>query len=78
MSLLDDAKDLTGGFGPRCPVARMDDDLRAETEDVLAQVDGRTLTVKGIAAALRRRDVPVSDQGLRRHHRGECVCDPGR
>ena len=78
MSLVADEKNASSGARLiRCPVASLDDDLRAETVEALAQVDGRTLTVKGIAAALRQRGASVSDQGLRRHHRGDCCCEPG-
>ena len=74
MGLLDDAKELTGQSGGKCSVGMLDEDLRAEVEEVLEQADGRTLTVKAVSLALRNRGVGVGEQALRRHRRGDCRC----
>lgn len=76
MGLLDEAMSLTNRPGGRCSVSLLDDDLRAEVEAALELVDGRTLTSKAIAAALRNRGADVREQALRRHLRGDCRCAP--
>lgn len=57
-------------------MSQLDEELRAEVEEALGLVDSRTLTAKGVSAALKSREVDISPQTLRRHHKGECSCEP--
>lgn len=78
LALLDEAKEKSKAIRAKCSVGLLDDDLRAEVDEVLEHLDGSpTLTASGIAKALAARGVKIQAGTLRRHKRGECSCEPG-
>lgn len=81
MSLLDEAREESGRTNnrPKCSIAALDADLRAEIDEALA-TDGVTAT--GLERALVRRGVTsgghtIKSTTLGRHRRGDCTCEPG-
>lgn len=71
MSLLDEARESSRVRYPVCGVATLDEDLRDELEEALAE-DG--ITAAGVERALAKRGVQIKASTLRRHGRGDCSC----
>lgn len=71
MSLLDEAREASKIRYPQCAVAKLDDELRDDLEEALAEED---VTAGGVERALAKRGVQIKASTLRRHARGDCSC----
>lgn len=75
MGLLDEVRAESPRKGPVCAVATLGDELRNEVDEVLAQVDKRTITFKAVSRVLKGRGHEIASGTLSRHARRECNCD---
>jgi hypothetical protein len=81
LSLLDEAKEESERTSnrPKCSISALDDDLRAEIDEALAN---QSVTATGLERALARRGVEVAGRTIKsttlgRHRRGDCTCESG-
>lgn len=74
MSLLEEAQAHVYR-GPPCTISTLPDDVVEELAEAVAAIDGRTVSAKAIASALRDRGFDVGAHTINRHFRGDCRCE---
>lgn len=77
MSLIDEARALTGRPGGVCGVARLlstHPELEDDVAKALIGLKNQVVSAQGLSDAFKARGIEITGQVLGRHNRGECSC----